>query len=136
MQIEARKTESEESPPLAELVGRLSTDLKLLAREETELAKRELGEKVDEAKMQVAALALGGSAIAGGALVLLAAAVLGLAVVMPAWLAALIVGIVVAGTGGLLVMTGKAKLSRINVKPERTLEGLRRDVSAIKGAVS
>ena len=136
MQIEARKTESEESQPLAELVGRLSSDLRLLAKEEAELAKRELSEKLDQAKLQAATLALGASAAAGGALLLLAAAVLGLALVVPAWLAALVVGLIVLGAGGLLVATGKAKLARIRVQPDRALAGLRRDVDAIKGAVS
>lgn len=136
MQVEARKTESEESQPLAELIGRLSNDLRLLAKEETALAKRELGERLDEAKRQATTLALGASAVAGGALVLLAAAVLGLALIVPAWLAALVVGVVAVGGGGLLVMTGKARLSRVRVTPEQALKGLRRDVDAIKGALS
>ncbi|HEY6080708.1 MAG TPA: phage holin family protein [Polyangiaceae bacterium] len=136
MQIETRKTESEESQPLTELIGRLSSDLRLLAKEETELAKRELSEKLEQAKLQAATLALGASAAAGGALLLLAAAVLGLALLVPAWLAALVVGLIVLGVGGLLVATGKAKLARIQVRPDRALAGIRRDVDAIKGAMS
>lgn len=138
MQTEASnaKLASNESPPLADLVGRLSSDLKLLAREETELAKRELGAKLDEAKLQAANMALGAAALAGGALVLLAAAVLGLAQLMAAWLAALIVGAVVVAGGGALLLAGKAKLSRLDMKPEKTLQNVRRDVAAIKGAAT
>lgn len=130
------RTEPAESQPLAEIVGRLSSDLRLLAREETELAKRELGEKLDEAKAQAASLAVGAAAVAGGGLVLLAAAVLLLSLVMAAWLAALVVGVATVGGGALLVMSGKAKLSRINLKPERTIENVRRDVATIKRAAT
>src|SRR6188768_4531844 len=81
-----------ESSPLADLVGRLSEDLKLLTKQEVELAKRELSESLSEVKRQVPQLAVGGAALVSGLLVLLAAAVLGLATLMPAWSAALLVG--------------------------------------------
>jgi predicted phage tail protein len=123
-----------ESSPLAELIGRLSDDLKLLTRQEAELAKRELSESLHEAKRQAAQLAVGGGAFLAGLLVLLAAAVLALATVIPAWSAALVVGGVVSLLGLMLVLAGKSKLSRVNFKPEQTLKSVERDISAIKQA--
>ncbi len=125
-----------ESPPLANLFERLSEDIKLLARQELDLAKHELGNSFDQAKQQAATLALGGAALAAGLLVLLAAAVLGLALLMPAWVAALVVGGVVSLSGVVLVLSGKASLARINFKPERTMASVSKDVSAIKRAAT
>jgi predicted phage tail protein len=135
--LEITKDRSQpESPPLGNLFERLADDLKLLARQEVDLAKHELGDSFDQAKQQAATLALGAAALGAGLLVLLAAAVLGLALLMPAWLAALIVGGLVSMGGAVLVLSGKAKLSRVNFKPERTLESMSRDVSAIKRAAT
>lgn len=119
---------------LATIVDRLSDDLKVLAREERQLASRELGEKLDAAKAQAATLALGGAALYGGALAVLAALVLGLATLLPAWIAALIVGVPLLIAGGVLVSTGSAGLSRISLKPEQTMANVGRDVAAIKEA--
>lgn len=123
-----------ESSPLAELVGRLSDDLKMLTRQEAELAKRELSESFDQAKRQVAQLALGGGALGAGVLVLLAAAVLALATVMAAWSAALLVGGLLSLLGVVLIVMGKSRLSQVNFKPQRTLENVERDIAAIKAA--
>ena len=123
-----------ESPPLAELVSRLSDDLKLLTRQEVELAKRELSGSLEQTKRTVTQLALGAGALAAGLLVLLAAAVLALATLMPAWSAALLVGGAVSGLGAVFLMVGKSHLSDVSFKPTQALQGFEKDVSAIKKA--
>jgi predicted phage tail protein len=115
-------------------VGRLSDDLKILTRQEAELAKRELSESFNQAKRQVAQLALGAGALGAGVLVLLAAAVLALATVMAAWSAALVVGASISVLGIAMVLSGKARLSRVNFTPQRTLESVESDIAAIKQA--
>ena len=119
---------------LPELTRRLADDFKLLARQETELAKRELTEKLSQAARQAVQLALGSGALFLGLLVLIAAAVLALATVMPAWGAALLIGGSLSLLGVVLVLSGKTKLSRIDLKPQQTVEGVRQDVAAIKKA--
>lgn len=123
-----------ESPPLAELVSRLSEDLKLLTRQEFELAKRELSGSFDQAERRVTQLALGAGALGAGLLVLLAAAVLALATVMPAWSAAVLVGGGVSVLGCAFLLIGKSNLSDVSFKPTRALQGFEKDVSAIKKA--
>jgi hypothetical protein len=125
-----------ESPPLAELLSRLSGDLQLLTRQEAALAKHELSESLNQAKQQAAALALGGAALLAGVMVLLAAAVLALALVLPAWGAALIVGGFVSLVGTALLLTGKAKLSQVRLKPARTVDSVEQDMKAMKRAVT
>ena len=124
-----------DSSPLTAAVGRLSDDLKLLARQEGELLKRELSESFAEAKRHAAYLALGVGALTAGVLLLLAAAVLALATVVAAWSAALLVGGAVSLLGLVLMLSGKAKLSRLDFKPQRAVESLEKDLTAIKQAV-
>lgn len=124
-----------EATPLAELVGKLSDDLRLLTRQEAELAKRELSESFEQAKRRVAQMALGGGVLSAGVLVLLAASVLALATVMPAWSAALLVGGLLVVLGVVLVLVGRSQLSRVNFTPQRTLDSVESDIAAIKQAV-
>jgi predicted phage tail protein len=123
-----------ESPPLAELVGRLSEDLKLLTRQEAQLAKSELTETLNEAKRRAAQLALGGSALVAGLLTLIAAAVLALATIMAAWSAALLVGGSLSLLGAMLLVVAKASLSRVTLKPQQTIDSVEKDITAIKKA--
>ena len=125
---------SPESSPLAELIGRLSDDLKQLTRQEAELAKRELSESLNEAKRQAAQLAVGAGALVAGLLTLLAAAVLALATVISAWSAALIIGGLVSLLGATLIFIAKAKLSRVAFKPQQALGSVEKDITAIKRA--
>jgi hypothetical protein len=68
--------------------------------------------------------------------VLLTAAVLGLATVMPAWSAALSVGLVVSVVGLVFLLTSKSRLSKVQLKPEQTLRNLEKDVKVIKKAAT
>jgi predicted phage tail protein len=119
---------------LPELIRRFSDDFKLLARQEAALAKRELTEKLSQAARQALQLALGAGALFLGLLVLLAAAVLALATIMPAWAAALLIGGSLSLLGVVLVLSGKTKLSRMDLEPQQAVEGVRQDVAAIKKA--
>jgi predicted phage tail protein len=119
---------------LPELTRRLADDFKLLARQEAELAKRELTEKLSQAARQAVQLALGAGALLFGLLVLLAAGVLALATIMPAWAAALLIGGALSLLGIVLVLSGKTKLSRIDLKPQQAVESVRQDVAALKKA--
>lgn len=127
---------SSEPPPLTELIERLVEDLKSLTRHEVQLAKHEIGERLSHVQQYAVALGIGVAALAAGLLVLLAAGVLALALVMPAWAAALLVGGVMSAVGVALCLSSKAKLSQLSIKPEHTLESVQKDVAAIKGAVT
>jgi hypothetical protein len=139
MQTEASSgapSPSADAQSLSQLLTGLSGDLQTLVRKEAELATRELANKLDAAKLQAATLGLGIAALAGGALVLLAAAVFALSLVLPAWAAALVVGGTVTLIGAVLVVTGKNKLSQINPRPEQAMVNVKRDIAAIKGAAT
>jgi uncharacterized membrane protein len=65
---------------------------------------------------------------------LVAAAILGLAIVLPAWLSALIVAVAILLIAGVLVFAGISSFKRMNgVSPQETLESIHEDAEALKG---
>lgn len=65
---------------------------------------------------------------------LVAAAILGLAVALPAWLAALIVAVALLLIAAVLVFAGISSFKRMNgVAPQETLESIHQDAEALKG---
>jgi hypothetical protein len=109
------------------LLSDLASETILLIRQEMALLKAELSEKFSRVGQGATALGAGALIAFSGWLVLLAAAVLGLATVVPAWLAALIVALLVLAIGGALVYIGKSRFDADSLKPRRTLRSLRED---------
>ncbi len=119
---------------LGELFGDLSRETSTLVRQEVTLAKAELTQTATQVGKDVGVLAVGGAIAYAGLLALLAAVVLGLvALGLPAWLSALIVGVVVAGGGYALVRRGLSALKGVDMTPRQTMETLTEDVNALKG---
>jgi predicted phage tail protein len=118
---------------IAELVKQLSEQTSRLAREEVELAKAELAVKGKRAGLGVGMF--GGAGVFGfyGLGGLIVAAVLGLATSVAAWLAALIVAVVLGGIAALLGLQGKSKVQRATPPvPEQATESVKEDVQWAK----
>jgi hypothetical protein len=65
--------------------------------------------------------------------VLIATAILALALAMAAWLAALIVAVVLLGFAGVAALIGKSRLKAAgSPMPERAVDNLKRDVETIR----
>jgi hypothetical protein len=109
------------------LLSDLASETILLIRQELALLKAELHEKFSRVGQGMTALGAAALIAYSGWLVLLAAAVLGLATVLPAWLAALIVALVVLAIGGALVFIGKSRFDADSLMPQRSLRSLRED---------
>jgi hypothetical protein len=121
---------------VGELIGNISNDLSQLFRQEVELAKVEL--KQEAGKAGKAAGSLGAAAFAGYlAVVLLSfAVVFGLANVMDAGWAALIVGVVWAIVGAVLYSTGRKQLKTVDPVPRRTVDTIKEDAQWLKNPTS
>jgi len=118
---------------LGELFSDLSRETSTLVRQEVELAKTELTQKASEVGKDIGFLAAGGAVAYAGFLAILAAIILGLtALGLPAWLSALLVGVVVAGVGYFLVQRGITALKRTNLAPRQTIETLKEDAEWAK----
>jgi hypothetical protein len=119
-----------------ELVRRLSTQLSELFRRELELARTELTAKGKRAGAGAGLAGAGGVVALFGVGTLVAAAVAGLATVVPVWLSALIIGVVLLLVAGVLALVGRGRLRRAAPPvPEQAVQGVQSDVSAVRNAV-
>lgn len=125
-----------ESESAAGLLSRLMGEVSTLFRKEIALAKAEMSEAASNAKSGAISLAAGGAVIYAGFLVVLYALVLLLAQTMEPWLAALIVGAVVAIIGFILLQTGKKRLHSASFTPERTQASLSKDKEMVQRRTS
>jgi uncharacterized membrane protein YqjE len=126
-----------ESRSVGELVRDLANDVSNLVRQELNLARTEAQDKLHQTIAAVVAM-IAGALIAFAALIgLLDALVYGLTEAgLERWLAALIVGGVVAIVGFILVRKGQKDLSATRLAPERTTANVRKDINLVKEQVS
>jgi len=118
------------------LLSRLVDEVSTLLRKELALAKAELSESINQAKLGAISLAAGGAVLFAALLVLLDAARLALAHVVSDWLAALIVGVITAILGFIALQAGKKKFEATQLKPGRTQDALRRDKDFVGRRIS
>ncbi len=123
-----------EERSIGELFGELSQDVALLVRQEAQLAKTEMQQKLSKVTTDLVSLAAGGVvALVGGlalttALILLLIDPIGLA----PWLAALLVGLAFGIAGWVLLQRGLKDLKRTDPTPRRTVESIKDDIQWAK----
>lgn len=127
----AAQTTQERSIP--EIVGHLVGQLTTLARNESQLARAEVSEKIDKLIGAVILAGLGAILLLPAVIILLEAAAAAFVQdgMRPA-LAALIVGGVTLIIGILLFMLGLGRFKAVNLVPDKTLRQLQRDVAIAK----
>jgi uncharacterized membrane protein YqjE len=122
-----------QSPSAGELVSRVAEQLSTLVRDELRLAQAELTSKGKKAGL--GAGLFGQALLFGwlGAATLVAAAVLGLANAVPAWLAAVIVGVILLVLAGVGALMGKKQVAKVGSPlPQEAVAGMRRDLDTLK----
>lgn len=120
---------SQDDRSISELSKDLASQTTALAQKEIELAKAELALKGKRLGMGIGAFGAAGlvGLYALGALT--AATILALAIVLDAWLAALIVAAAYAAVAGVLALTGKQKVEEGTPPvPEQAIESTKTDV--------
>lgn len=125
------------SPPdgasVGELVSRASEQLSTLVRDEIRLAQAELAQKGRRAGTGIGLFGGAGAVAWFGLGTLVAAAVLGLAVAVAPWLAALIIGVALLAVAAVLGLAGKREVSMATpVVPQHAVSSVRDDVDAVK----
>jgi hypothetical protein len=116
------------------LVAQLSSDVSRLVRDELQLATAELKDKGKEAGLGIGLFGGAGTVAVYGVGALVAAAILGLATAVPAWLSALIVALVLFAVAGVAAMLGKKHVSHATPPlPEHLGESVHDDLEALKG---
>jgi uncharacterized membrane protein YqjE len=120
----------------SELVQRAAEQVTKLVRDELALARAELTEKGKHAGVGAGLFGGGGVLALYGVGVLIATAVLLLDLAMPAWLAALIVAVVLFIIAGILALIGRKQVKQaVPPMPTAAAESLRADVDAVAAAV-
>ena len=122
---------------VAELFGQLSQDMTMLVRQEVQLARAEMSEKLSRLTANMVSVIAGGFVAYVGALALVAALILALndlASISP-WVSAWIVGAVLAIAGYTMLRRGLGELKRVDLAPRRTVENIKDDVQAIRNDV-
>jgi uncharacterized membrane protein YqjE len=114
------------------LFRRLADDVTTLFTKELALLKVETTNAIRETRTGIASMAAGGAVLYAGFLFLLVSAFMGLSLVVDGWLAALIVGAVVAIIGAIMLSSGKKKLEASQFKPEHTQAAMQKDREMIK----
>ncbi|MBX7267970.1 phage holin family protein [Micromonospora sp. Llam7] len=132
----ARTSHNGSEPSTAELVQRAAEQVSRLVRDELTLARAELTQKGKHAGIGLGLLAGGGALAFFGLGALVTATILLLALVVPAWAAALIVAAAVFLIAGVLALIGKRQVSRaVPPVPQATVRSLRADVDVVSAAV-
>ena len=121
-----------ENRPLGDLFGDLATDMSSLVRQEVALAKLEITQKAKYLGRNVGYLVVGGAVAYAGLLAVIAAIIMLLDRVMPAWGAALLVGVVVVGIAWLLIGKAMSALQQADLTPHETVETLKEDATWVK----
>lgn len=119
------KLREERQHSLGELFKELASDTGTLVRKEVELAKTEMAGKAKVAAKDGAMIAGGGVLAYYASFLLLAALVLALGTIMPLWASALIVGVVLAASAGVLAFIGVKKLKKVDPAPRETIRTLK-----------
>lgn len=128
-----RSNREEPKATVGELVARISDQFSRILRGEIQLVQLQLTEKLKNVGVG-AGLFAGAGLLAFFALgTLIAAAVLGLAVALPAWLSAIIVGVALLLVAGILALIGKNRLQAGEApSADAAKANLKADLNAVK----
>ena len=119
---------------LGALVHQLTQQLPELIRSEMRLAQAEVAQKGKRAGVGIGMFSIAGllAFFAFGSLV--ATAILALTLVVDAWLAALIVALVLLAVAAVAGLVGRNKVAEAGPPaPERAIQGLKEDIATVKG---
>ena len=123
-----------DEPTLGALVHDLSQQIPELIRSELRLAQAEVAEKGKRAGIGIGMFSVAGLLGFFALATLIATAVLALALVVDAWLAALIVALVLLAGAGIAAVVGKNKVAQATpAAPERAIGGIKEDIATVKG---
>jgi len=117
----------------SELITRLSEQSSRLVREELQLAQAELTVKAKRLGLGAGMFGAAGLVAFFGLATMVTTAILALSLSMAAWLAALIVMVILFAIAGVLALVGKKQVSQgIPPAPQQTIESVKQDVATVK----
>ncbi len=108
-----------DSRSFGQLVTNLISDVGTLIQQEVALARSEVNERISKVGSGIGRMLFGGAIMYAGLTIMLLAAVIELALILPQWLAALSVGVLVFLIGMVFMLSGRRALSQVNPMSDR-----------------
>lgn len=121
---------------LGELFTELAAETGTLVRQEVALAQAEVTAKATVVGKNIGYLAIGGAVGYASMLSILAGVVLGMSYFMPAWIAAVLVGLLVGAVAFFVISSALEELKKTNLKPEESVESIKEDAQWLKDQMS
>jgi uncharacterized membrane protein YqjE len=129
-----RDTPNMEDASLGQLTGELSQQVSRLVRDEIRLAQVEMRDKGKRFGTGAGLMGAGGVLSLFGFGCFVTAAVLALDLAWPAWLSAVVVGVVLLIVAGIVGATGRKQMRRgAPPLPREAMESTREDIATLKG---
>jgi uncharacterized membrane protein YqjE len=127
------RTEELSERSVGDLVQQLSQQTATLVRQEMRLAQVELQEKGKRAGIGAGMFGGAGLVALYGVGAVIAAVIMLVATAIEPWVSALIVGVVLLATAGIVALLGKKQVEQATPpKPERAMESMQDDVEHVK----
>jgi VIT1/CCC1 family predicted Fe2+/Mn2+ transporter len=131
MSVESRPTTD---ASIGELMSQLSSQTSRLIRDEMRLAQKEFQESAKHAGIGAGLFSMAGLLAFFGAATFIAAAIAALALVLPVWAAALIVGVVLFAAAGIAALIGRRQAQEAAPAAPRTVQTVKDDIRELKDA--
>jgi hypothetical protein len=126
-----------ENASTGQLIGQLTEQISRLVRDEARLAQAEVAQKAK--RLGIGAGLFGGAGLFAffGLATLITTAILALALVLPGWLAALIVTVLLFAIAGVLALVGKKDVEKGSPPvPTQAIAGVQADIATVKEGMS
>jgi uncharacterized membrane protein YqjE len=124
---------SQTNASTSELISQLSEQSSRLIREELQLAQAEVSQKAKRLGVGAGMFGAAGLIAFFGLATLITTAILALTLLVDAWLASLIVMVVLFVIAAVLALVAKRQVARgVPPVPERTIESVKQDVETVK----
>ncbi len=124
---------ADQDPSTGQLISRLTDQISRLVRDEARLAQAEVTQKAK--RLGIGAGLFGGAGLFAffGLAALIATAILALALVLPGWLAALIVAVALFAVAGVLALIGKKDVQKGSPPiPTQAIASTKADIETVK----
>jgi len=132
----AQQQMAKEEQSLGDLFTELATETGTLVRQEVALAQAEITDKATKAGKDIGYLAIGGAVGYAAMLAVIAAVIMLLAQFIPAWAAALLVGVVIGAAAYFMITSALAELKKTDPLPRETIETIKEDAKWLKKEVT
>ena len=128
--------EGRDDRSFGELFAELASEITTLVRQELRQAGTEVTQRATSAGKDVGALVAGAVVVHTALLALVAAIIIGLADLgLSWWLAALIVGVVLAGIGFAVIQRARSAIQQADLLPRHTIDTIKEDQEWVKDQI-